>query len=271
MTESNSTSPSTPRKAQGLMPGFRQLRLVFFRELGALLTLPLYYVLTGIFFLLTSAIYVLLLVQFAAGASPDMTVNVTESVIIPTFHLVHFFLIIQVPLLTMRVFAEDQASGMLDLLQTTPLRDWPLVLGKFFATTAALAVYVILTAAYPFTTSLLGSVEWPVVAGSLLALLLSAGGYAAVGVFFSSVSESQVVASVLTYVTLFLLIFANNIGAGSGIAALDDATRHFAVTEHIEGLLSGNIAPMNVVYFGMLATAFLFLTARMLEARRWRA
>jgi ABC-2 type transport system permease protein len=213
----------------------------------------------------------MLLAEFALGSSKEVTVNVTESVIVPTFHMVHFFLIVQVPLLTMRVFAEDEATGMMDLLQTTPIRDWSLLTGKFAATATAMGLYVVLTAAYPITTAFLGSVEWPVVIGSIFALLFATSAYTAVGVFFSSLTESQVVASVLSYVALFLFVFAHAIGSGSGIPAIEDATRHFTVTEHIEGLLSGDIAPMNFMYFVAMAAIFLFLSARMLEARRWRA
>lgn len=250
--------------------GVYQMRLVFFREFGAMLNNPLYYVLSGVFFLLTSLIYLMMLADFARG-SEDTTVNVTESVVRPTFHMVHYFLLVQIPLLTMRIFAEDQSNGMLDLLQTTPLSDWPLLLGKFLAAGAGISVYIGLTALFPVATAFLSDVEWPVVVGSLIALTLSSAGYIATGMFFSSLTDSQVVAAVLSYVTLFMLVFLHLLGASSQVPALAEAARHFAVGEHIEGLLSGNIAPMNVAYFICVTAIFLFLTARILESRRWRS
>lgn len=252
------------------MTAFRQWSLVSRRELGALLTLPLFYVLCGIFFLLTSLNYVSFLVEFNAGGK-DVTVNVTDSVVRPTFYMVFYFLMVQVPLLTMRVFAEEQSNGMLDLLQTTPLRNWPLLLGKFTGTVAALGLYLLVTLLFPAITATLGDVEWPVVIGSVAALVLSISAFTAIGIFFSSVTESQVVAAVMSYVTLFLLLIAQVLSGTSGVAAVDDAAQHFALTEHLEGLLSGNIAPMNVSYFVMLTVCFLFLTARVLESRRWRS
>ena len=252
------------------MSPVRQWSLVFRRELGALLTMPLFYVLCGIFFLLTSINYASFLVEFAQG-SKEMTVNVTDSVVRPTFYMVFYFLMIQVPLLTMRVFAEDQANGMLDLLQTTQLKNWPLLLGKFSATVAALGMYILVTLLFPAITAMLGDVEWPVVIGSIAALVLSVAAFSAIGIFFSSLTESQVVAAVFSYVTLFALLVAKVLTGTSNIAAIDDAAQHFALTEHLEGLLSGNIAPMNVTYFLMLTVCFLFLTARVLESRRWRA
>lgn len=247
-----------------------QTRLVTKRELGALFSSPLFYVLCGIFFLLEALVHVLGMVEFARGGE-GMTVNVTDSVVRPTFHTVHFFLLIQIPLLTMRVFSEDHANGMLDLLQTTPLRDWSLLVGKFLGTWIGLFLYVLATASFPLVTALFGSVEWPVVIGSLVALTLASAAYVAVGLLFSAVTESQVVAAVLSYVTLFMVVFASTFAQSSAVAPLVDAARHFSVTEHVTALLGGNVALMDIVYFPALAIVFLFMTARVLESRRWRA
>lgn len=252
------------------MMQLRQTRLVLRREVHALLTMPLYFVLTGIFFILTALMYMTLLVEFARGG-PDVTVNVTDSVLRPTFHAVHFFLLFQVPLLTMRIFSEDRASGMLDLLQTTPVRDWPLLAGKFLACVAAVVLYILLTQIFPVATAFFGSIEWPVVVASLLALVLAGAAYTAIGVFFSAITESQVVAAVLSYVMIFMLAFGGYLADGLGIVPLQQALRHFAITDHINMILAGDVAPMNVMYFVAVSAIFLFMTARSLESRRWKA
>jgi ABC-2 type transport system permease protein len=143
--------------------------------------------------------------------------------------------------------------------------------GKFFATFLGIVIYTAVTLVFPLTTALMTQVDWPVVVGSVLALLLGSAAYVSIGLLFSAASESQVAAAVLSYVTLFLLAFGQAFASASNVPALDDAARHFTVTEHINGLLSGNIAPMNVAYFLVLAVAGLFVTARLLEARRWRS
>jgi ABC-2 type transport system permease protein len=248
----------------------RQWNLVFRRELQALFNLPLFYVLCGIFFLLTSSVFLLTLLGFSRG-DDGMSVNITDSVVRPTFHALHFFLLVQVPLLTMRMFSEDRADGMLDLLQTTPLSDWAILAGKFSAAAVGFSLYIAMTAIYPVTTAVLSDVEWPVAIGSLIALVLGACTYLSIGIFFSATTDSQVVAAVLSYVMIFLFAFAQVFADGTGIPALMDAARHFAVSEHMAMLLSGNIAPMNLVYFVAVTVAFLFLTARVLESRRWRS
>lgn len=248
----------------------KQWWLVHRREMNALLTQPLFFILTGIFFFLSAMIYLVMLIEFARGGE-GVNVNVTDSVVRPTFHSIHFFLLVQIPLLSMRVFSEDRASGMLDLMQTTSARDWAVVLGKWSATTMGVCLYVLVTAAFPLATAWLGNVEWPVVMGSLLALVLVAGAYSAAGVFFSSLTDSQVVAAVLSYVSLFFLFFAQFFADGWRFPVLQQAMRHFAVAEHVAAVLGGSISPMNIFYFVGLVVVFLFLTARVLEARRWRA
>jgi len=245
----------------------RQLRLVTQRELGATLTMPLYFVLTGLFFMLAASVFLASLVDFAKG-SDTMSLNVTDAVLRPTFHTIHFFMLVQIPLLTMRLFAEDRANGMLDLLQTTPLNDWALLLGKYLATWLAQVVFLSLALLFPACTAFLGTVEWPIVIGSWLALVLLSSGYVAVGMFFSSLTESAVLAGVLSYVGLFVLAFGS---AFAGASVLGDFARHFTVVEHVNAFFTGNLAWMNLCYFTSLTAFFLFLTARSLESRRWRA
>lgn len=253
-----------------MMTPLRQTLLILRREYAAMLAQPLYYVLAGIFFLLTAGVYLVMLTGFARG-DESASVNVTDSVVRPTFHALHFFLLVQVPLLTMRLFAEERASGMLDMLQTTPATDWALLAGKFLAGFAALASYVALTALFPLTTAMVSEVEWPVVIGGILALLLASAGYMAMGLFFSALSDSQVVSAVLAYVATFVVAFGQIFADGSKVPVLMDASRHFSVSEHMTALLGGNVAPMNVMYFVVMVALFLFLTARVLEARRWSA
>ncbi|MBI1290676.1 ABC transporter permease subunit [bacterium] len=248
----------------------RQLFLVTRREVASLLCMPLYYVLCGVFFMLAALVYLQQLVVFSQGGQ-GTSVNATDSVVVPTFQMLHFFLLIQVPLLTMRVFAEDRSNGMLDLLQTMPARDWAVLGGKFLATFLGIAIYTTITPIFPVVTGMMTIVDWPVVIGSVIALLLSSAGYVSIGLLFSAASESQVAAAVLSYVTLFMLAFGQAFASASNVQALDDAARHFTVTEHINGLISGNIAPMNVAYFVVMAWVGLFVTARLLEARRWRS
>ncbi len=252
----------------------RNTWLVTRRELNALLTTPLYFVLTGVFFLVTGYVFLTLLATFAQDAARDaagMSSNVTYSVIRETFFTLHFFLLIQVPLLTMRSFSEDKVIGMMDLLQTTPLSDQALVMGKFLAHWLGFGFYIALGLIFPASVWMIGDVDWPVVFSCFAALMLAAGAYTAVGVFFSSLTESQVVAAVFSYVFLFFLVLAGAMADVFGVGPLQDASRHFTVNEHLNSFLRGQVNPMNIVYFFSVSAIFLFFTMRVMEGRRWKA
>lgn len=257
------------------MPRFlRETMLVTRRELHALATQPLFYILCGVFFVVAAYAYLSLLVTFSqdgARAEAQMSANVTQSVIRQTFYIVHFFLLVQIPLLTMRSVAEDRQTGALDLLQTTPLGEWPLLLGKFLGCWIGLALYLSLTMLFPFATSLVSDPEWPVAWCAFAALLLAAAAYVAIGIFFSATTESQVVSAVFSYVALFLLVMLSSLADLSKNTALVDLAKTFSVVPHVEAFLKGSIGAINLLYFPMLAVLFLFMTARLLEARRWRA
>ncbi len=252
----------------------RETALVARRELSALLVAPLYYVLCGTFFVLAAYVFVSLLVTFSQESlrtEADMSANVTQSVVRQTFFVVHFFLLGQVPLLTMRVFAEDKASGTLDLLQTTPLSDWALLLGKFLGCFGGLLLYIVATLAFPVATAFVSHPEWPVVWAGFVALVLTTAAYTATGLFFSALTESQVIAAVFTYVALLTFVLVGALADVSAVRVVADLARHISITEHAEAFLKGDIAFFNIVYFPMVTGVFLFLTARVLEARRWAA
>lgn len=243
------------------------------RETASYLVQPLFYVLSGVFFLLAAYVFLTLLITFANETfrtEAQMSINVTQGVIRQTFYVLHFFLLVQVPLLTMRSFAEERATGMLDLLQTTPLHDWALLLGKYLGCLMAMGFYLLLSLAFPLAVWFVGEPEWGVVISGFGALLLATSAYVAVGLFCSSLTESQVVAAVLGYVSLFGLMIGSTLRDVATSDTLADAARHFSVVWHLEELLRGSVAPMNVAYFVLLTALFLFLTARVLEARRWR-
>jgi ABC-2 type transport system permease protein len=243
------------------------------REARALLCTPLFWVLSGVFFLANAMVFVGLILGFSDQAfsrENDLSVDITVSVVQQLFWVLHFFLMIQVPLLTMRTFAEERRQGSLALLRTTPVGEWPIVLGKFLGNAGALLVYLGVTLVFPLATELISEVDWPVVFSCYSALVLSTIAYVALGNFFSSLSESQVVAAILSYVSLFSLILFGTLAEAFPSANLNLLANHLTILAHLEGFLEGNVALLDGVYFVVFAFMFLFLTARQLESLRWR-
>ncbi len=256
-----------------MMQPIRATLAIMRRELGQLLGTPLFWVLAGVFFLATSMVYLSLLLGFIDDAireSEGISVNVTIGIIEPICWTIHFFLLVQVPLLTMRTLAEERRQGTMNLLRTMPVGEWPVMMGKWLANSLALLGYLSVTLIFPLITSYLSDPEWPIIMASYTALAMVALAYTALGIFYSSLTDSQVVAAVLTFVTLFALLVFSQLADAFGSPSLSLLANHLTFMSQLSGFFKGNIASENLVYFLLFTFLFLFLGVRQLESLRWR-
>lgn len=252
----------------------RHTWLVAWRDFRFLVGTPLFWVLTGVFFLAGALVYVSLVIGFsdpALRAENDIKADVTIAVIHDLFYVLHFFLLVQVPLLTMRALAEERRQNTLALLMTTPAGEWSVVLGKFLANAGAMLVYLAVTLAFPVATELLSEPDWPVIVSCYAALALAIGAYVALGIFFSCLTDSQVIAAVLTYVALFVLLVFAGVADAFNIEGAVRLAEHLTLMAHVKGFLDGNVALVDVAYFAAFCFLFLFLAVRQLESLRWRS
>ncbi|GAC1541364.1 MAG: ABC transporter permease [Polyangiales bacterium] len=174
-----------------------------------------------------------------------------------------------VPALTMRLLAEEKRTGTIELLITMPVRDAEVVLGKFFASLGLIFVLLLLTAIYPLMIGRLGDLDvGPMWVGYLGLLLLAAAGLA-VGLFYSSITDNQIVAFMLTGVTLFVLWVLEYIGQAAG-GSIGDVLNFVSFMRRISPFTRGLLDIRNVVYFVSVAAFFLLLTIRSLESRKWK-
>jgi ABC-2 type transport system permease protein len=175
-----------------------------------------------------------------------------------------------VPALTMRLWAEEAKSGTLEMLLTFPARDGELVLGKFLASWALLAVGLLLTLPLALAVAFLGPLDWgPVVGGYLGALLLGAA-YLAIGQFISALTENQILAFILAFVVC--LIFYG-MGTEVVVRLFSDRTatllRSLGTGSRFESIARGVIDLRDLVYYLSLTGFFILLSIGALRARRW--
>jgi ABC-2 type transport system permease protein len=178
-------------------------------------------------------------------------------------------LLVLVPLLTMRLFAEERKLGTLELLWTYPVRDAEIIAGKFLACLLVVSAMLAATAAYPGMLALFYPVEPGPLGAGYLGLGLLAAAFVACGLFVSALTESQMVAGAGTYgVLLFFWVITWN------EAAVNEVTRHLLVPlslfDRFYGFARGAIDTRNVVYLVLFTTAFLAGTFLALDTRRWR-
>jgi ABC-2 type transport system permease protein len=185
------------------------------------------------------------------------------------FFDVRQILLVMVPLLTMRLLAEERKQGTLELLWTYPLRDGEIVLGKFLACLAVLTLVIGVTALYPVVLATLYPTDpGPLVAGYLGLWLLTAACVAC-GLFLSSLTDSQLVAGTSTFGLLFLfwILTWNEAAVGGGLLAF---LKPLSLFDRFEIFARGGVDTKDVSFFVLFTTAFLGFTFLVLDSRRWR-
>jgi ABC-2 type transport system permease protein len=255
------------------------------RELSSLFVSPVAYavltlfaVLAGFFFLSGLLQFQEYIVRMQAFQAMDQLeeLNLNDHVIAPFFHVMSIVLLFLVPGITMGLFAAEKSNGTQELLLTSPITIWELVLGKFLAAAAFVALLVVLLAVFPGILFAYGDPEVGKTFAGLFGLLLLGLVYAAIGAFASSVTQNQLIAFFLAFVlllVLWMLGFLADLGAAGGATTGDmisRALRYLSTAEHFEAPVMGLLDTKDLAYFGVMVLAFLALTKAAVESVRWR-
>ena len=181
-----------------------------------------------------------------------------------------FLMILLVPALTMRLWAEEQKQGTLEVLLTLPVRDHELVAGKFLASWTLLACGLALTFALPVTVALLGKLDWGPVVGGYVGSLLLGAAYLAVGQFLSASTENQILAFILALVVC-LGLYGVGTEAISGLFADRAAAvlRSIGTGSRFQSIARGVIDIRDLVYYVSLTAFFLAACVIAVRTRRW--
>lgn len=255
----------------------RNVLAIAWRDIRAMFVSPIAYVVLTGFVLLGGWFFFNLLAQFNRLVSVysgvqgyDTTwLNLNDAVISPLLQNLSVVLLIVIPMITMRSFAEERSVGTYELLFTSPVRVSEIVLGKFLAGIALVTLMVGITLLYPGILMLYGNPESGLIASGFLALYLTAISYVAVGNFASALTSNQIVAAVTALVILLLLFVVSWPAEGAG-ESLKAFLTYLSVTEHFTSMMRGVLDTKDVVYFASLIAVFLFLNHRAVEAARWK-
>jgi len=248
------------------------------KELRSYFVSPIAYVvitgfllLGGWFFFNLLARFSFLLQIYSSMRNPEAQtrLNLNEFVIAPLLHNLSVVLVILVPVITMRSFAEEKRSGTYELLMTSPLSITEIVAGKFLGSVAFLFIMIGLTAIYPIILMAYGNPEIGIIASGYLGLLLLAIAFATVGLLTSSVTENQIIAAVTCLVVL-LLFYVISWPADTAGPVMGAVLKYLSLTEHFGEMVKGIIDTKDVGYFLSVIFLCLFLTHRSVESVRWR-
>lgn len=200
--------------------------------------------------------------------------NLTDMVAAPLFINMGLILTFVVPFLSMRLLSEERRQKTMELLMTTPLRSSEIVAGKYLASLVVLAVVIAIVATFPallsfFGTSESGSgVEWQTIGAGLSGLFLCGAAFLAIGLFVSALTDSQVVAALITFFVLLLLwMISWKAAEAEGVAR--EIVLHVSSVTHLVSFARGMVELKDVIYFFSIIVLGLFLTHRAVESRRW--
>ncbi len=173
------------------------------------------------------------------------------------------------PLVTMRLVAEERRQNTFELLLTSPIRDVEVILGKFLGALAFLLFLLLLTAPYPLLLYAYGKPETGPILTGYLGLLLMGCALVAIGLFFSSVTDSQMVAAALSFMAV-IVIWLIKWGAQSATGAWNRILAFLSFYDRFDEFSRGVIDSSSVIYLLSFAVFFLYLSTRSLESRSWR-
>ena len=236
------------------------------KEVRSYFVSPLFYIVAAVFLCLCGLFFYSDLNFFTQfGFGQDILNNFFQLLFVDMSRV----MLVTLPLLTMRLFAEERKLGTIELLFTYPLREREIFAGKFAAAATVFLVMLTATLAYPIYLYGIQAYPFSVVIAGYSGLLLLGFMFIAVGLFVSSVTDSQVVAGVGA-VGLLLLFWVMSWNEASGSDAVMRIVKGFSTFDHFSNFTKGVIDSTDALYFILFAAFFSTLTLRSLESRRWR-
>jgi ABC-2 type transport system permease protein len=254
----------------------KELKLIFSTWVG--------YVVAAMFLLLTGYFFYDLITEFARVSASFMNqqqmqqmqgfpYNINEHLIRFLFGNTSVILLFVVPLLTMRIFSEEKKSGTIEMLITSPVKDYQIVLGKYLATLTVLLLMLFITCISLYFLNLyageMAVIEWGPVAAGYLGLFFLGAAYLAIGIFVSSLTENQIISSVGTFAVLLVLWIVGwtDVYSSTGIS---EFLRRLSLNNHYDNFSKGVISLSDTVFFVGFIFFFLVLTGQSLETAKWR-
>ena len=248
------------------------------KELGAYFVQPVAYVVMTVFLLLGGFFFFSLLRRFDVvlqmysamqNAEQLSRFNLNQMVIDPLLQNLAIVLVILVPAITMRSFAEEKRTGTYEFLLTAPVRTGEIVAGKFIAAATFVLIMIVLAGIFPLILIMFGDPETAVMLSGYLGLAFLGVVFVAIGLFTSSITQNQIIAAISCFGAL-LFLYVISWPAQSGGAGLAGILRYLSLPEHFSQMVIGIIDTQDIVYFVSLILVALFLTQRSVESARWR-
>ena len=197
-------------------------------------------------------------------------VNVNESIIRPMLGFASTIALFLIPMITMRLFAEEKKSGTIELLMTSPIRDIEIILGKWLG---SLLLYICVLLMSALNVALLfawGKPDLKPVLVAYLGLILQGGCLLAIGTLISTMTKNQIIAGGVTFFVC-LLLWMLSIATAFDTSVTAQVLNYCSIVTHIENFNKGVLDSKDVIFYLSMIFLALFLTSRSMESLRWRS
>jgi ABC-2 type transport system permease protein len=203
------------------------------------------------------------------GMQGPQAMNVNQQLIRPLLQNVLILILFLMPMVTMRSYSEEKRSGTIELLLTSPLTDFQIIMGKFLGAMALYGAMLAVTLIHVGLLFIYGRPEWKPLVTAYIGLLLMGGCFISVGLFISSLTKNQIVAGMVTFAVFLMLWIITWIGSFSG-PTIDKLTQYLSIVDHYDDFGKGVIDTTHLIYYVSFITFGLFLTAKAVDSERWR-
>lgn len=244
---------------------FRLLLIITKKETKSIVSRPLFFVVAAMYMLLSGWLFF----NYLAANKEMTTLSIEVSVLKPLIGNINFVFLFLIPLLTMRSFSEEKKDSTIDLLLSSRLDKLQIVLGKFLSIFTIVAFFVAVLAVYPTILSFSGFSNWSMIISGFVGLLLTASCYIMAGMFFSSLTNNQIISALLSYVFLFsmmLLIFSSQSTSNYLVAQI---LQYVSYLFHFEQFATGLVPFYSFLYYGSFVGIFGMMTFYSLKSREW--
>ena len=187
------------------------------------------------------------------------------------FGLMPWIFLFFIPAVTMKLWAEEKKIGTIEILMTLPIRDYEVVLGKFFASFALLVVTVLLSLVIPFSVMYVGDPDGGIIITGYIGLLLMGAAYLAIGLWASTLTENQIIAFIFgIFICFMLLIIGEDFVLFNAPDWLFPIFSYLGLGAHYSSILRGVLDSRDIIYYLSVIGFFLYLSTLAIESRKWR-
>ncbi|MBA5865075.1 MAG: ABC transporter permease subunit [Nitrospira sp. CR1.3] len=247
------------------------------KELRSYFVSPVVYVVSAVFLLIVGLLAYLYIVFAGAQAIQLMQlqggqaqINLNDLVFRNLFASVRFVLLIVLPILTMRLFAEERKLRTFEFLMTSPIGLNEIVAGKFMSVLLVFLGLLGLTGLIPLTLSLFSDFDWYPILTGYLGLALLGAFFLSVGLLASALTENQIVAAFVSFGFLLFMWLLAGLGSLLGDTTAGQVLSYISFMEHYDHLVRGLVDTKDLVYFVSALILLLFLAHRVVDSTRWK-